>query len=305
MKIISSNENFVAVLKNYLKNFLETDHERLNNLTLIDVNTVLNPKQIMLDRTDFASAQKIVNDPQRIVILISMMKEDYLMENNEYFRVLMAYPNVGFVDSLTLKKIPHVYVKLVSGQKEKDEDAIAFFETRQKEKAISVLRYNLDYALMEESRRQEWFKQANSLGFEGDEEQIIKQVRRWLPRADGFLQDKFFEGIFVDAYGTLFDSDWRLNAVVKSAIDELVALLQKKVFIISDSEKWLVEKKKAEYGVTWEFLSKYDLKGTILETVVDNLLEEDFLSQHDICALRYINVSEISNAINKIASLVC
>ncbi len=158
---------------------------------------------------------------------------------------------------------------------------------------------------MEESRRQEWFKQANSLGFEGDEKQIIKQVRRWLPRADGFLQDKFFEGIFVDAYGTLFDSDWRLNAAVKSAIDELVALLQKKVFIISDSEKWLVEKKKAEYGVTWEFLSKYDLKGTILETVVDNLLEEDFLSQHDICALRYINVSEISNAINKIASLVC
>ena len=303
MEIISSNRSFIAALERFLSTALKVDYERLSNLTFIDVSTVFNLEQVMTARTGFSLVKEIADNPKRIAILISKEKEKDLMEHNEYFRVLMAYPNVGFVNALKLKRIPRVYFKLADGRKKKDEETIALFEERQKERAIATLRYTMVYALVEGNYCQDWLTQANSLGFEGDQGQIVKKVKRWLPRIDGFLQNKFFEGIFVDAYGTLFDSNWQLNVAVKTAVEELAERLEKKVFIISDSEKWLIERKKSENDITWESLSKYDLKGTILETVVDNLKEKDFLSQHDIYAFRYITVNEIASAVSKITSL--
>jgi predicted transcriptional regulator len=83
-----------------------------------------------------------------------------------------------------------------------------------------------------------------------------------------------------------------LNIKVKEAAEKL-AEGELKTFVISDSEESELKKRLEGAKITWPLLSKYDIRDSILEVVIDNLSEEEFRKIYDITPQRFIQVGEL------------
>ena len=291
IKIVSDNKNCADSIRRYLSfNLSETD---MKNLILVDVNTVLIPSQKRTDRTGINLAKEYVDDSNNVIIMLSLEKESFLLKNNEHFSALMAYPNVGFCDILALNNIPLIYKELALGHKSKDATGLALYEFHILERKIAVLRHGMHRVNEGKSQCSLWLEEARNAGLSGSDDEIINYVRNWKPETSGAFEGKFLEGVFVDALDTLFDKNWLLNPKVKEAVEKIAFNNDKKIFVISDSPKNLLENKLGFHNILWKNISKYDLRGATLEIVIDNLSKNDFKKTYGINSETFINVSEL------------
>lgn len=290
-KIISDNKLFIKSLDRYLS--VVFSGIEVNNLVLIDVNTILNDSQKRQDRVGVALAKEYVNDSKNIIILLSVEDEASLMKNNNDFSGLMTFSNVGFVDVLAVRNILPKYKEISSGQKRQDSTGLAIYEFEELQKNISVWRHNLSHVEQQPKLLSEWLQKARAAGLTGSDQEIVKYVKNWNPETSGEFKDKFLEGIFVDAFETLFDKDWKLVSSVREAVQKISDKNKSSVFIISDSDKSLLEPKLNDNNISWRLLSKYDIRGVTLEIVIDNLSQKDFESTYDIKAKKFINVQKL------------
>lgn len=110
-------------------------------------------------------------------------------------------------------------------------------------------------------------------------------------KLDGEFEGVSLEGLFVDALGILFDENWELFPGVKQTIEEIAAVKETKIFVISDSDTNLVKDKLASGGITWPVMSKYNIRGATLECVIDNLSQEEFEDTYKIKAPIFIRAT--------------
>lgn len=292
IKIISNNKRCEDAIRRYVTFVLEDSD--MKKLILIDASSILNlsPKSTD-DRIGISLAKECVKDQANTVILLSIEKEADLLKKNEHFAALMACSNVGFVDILAMQNILPRYKELTSGQKKGDATSLALYEFNQLERTIALLRHSIGAIERDTLFLKKWLSDARQAGLTGSDEEIVKYVKEWTPETSGDFKDKFLEGIFVDAFETLFDQDWCLVSKVKEAVQKIADKGKKHIFIISDSEKSLLESKLSNYGINWQLMSKYDIRGAILETVIDNLSKKDFELKYEILAQKFINVNEL------------
>lgn len=109
----------------------------------------------------------------------------------------------------------------------------------------------------------------------------------------GTFKGKLLKGIFVDAYQTLFDENWKIDQTMKGYVEQLSRRHEKSVFVISDTEEHFVLDKLREEGMGWNVLSKYNLRGTILEIVIDKFPYHRFKEEYDIEARTFFVTSNI------------
>lgn len=284
--IITDSKPLIGAIERYLE-FVLAD-QKAENLVIVDVNTVLDSSQQRQERIGIELAREYIKDPQNIVILISVEHESFLMKNNIHFAGLMTLPNVGFVDALSIKDISEKYQELLSGKRVADKTGLAIYEHEVRERLLAGLRHdksNIGTA--------SWLKEAREGGLAGTDQEIIAFVKNWSPETSGEFQGKYLEGIFVDALDTLFNQSWESNKYVVIAVSMMSEKLQKKLFVISDSESNVVTKALEASNITWKLISKYTLRGANLEIVIDNLSKEEFESTYKITARQFINVSEL------------
>lgn len=287
MRIISDDLIYEESMRVALARALRQEPE-FENLILVDVNAVQDSSQKRDDRIGIKIAAKLAKETKNIIILTSFEYEYQLMNASEDFAGLMTLPNVGFVDIVKLEKLPSVYQELASGQKKADTTGLAVYNFSQKGKKMSLLKHNLSHITRDLDSRKEWFAEAMAIGLSGTAEEIITMVETWRPEIAGEFQGVSLEGIFVDAFETLFNENWELFPGVKQAVEDIAAGKETKVFVISDSDTNLVKNKLAANGITWPLLSKYDLRGAILECVIDNLSQEEFEDTYKLKATAFI-----------------
>jgi hypothetical protein len=262
------------------------------DLILVDVNVILNgSQQSRADRAGLAIAQEYAANPNNVVILLGLEPEHFLRRESPDFVGLMAKANVDFADIISLEGILPKYQDIVFGNKREDKTALAIYDFQRKQQAIAILKHIIRN-VEDDSRRNQWLIDARKLGIGGTDEEVISYVRAWKPETAGEFQGKYLEGIFVDAYQTLFDDNWQIVESVKEKVTILAKNGPAEIFVISDSEETELKTRLANNQINWPLLSKYNLRGAILEMVIDNLSQEEFEATYQIKADAFVNVSE-------------
>lgn len=262
------------------------------DLILVDVNYIRRPSQSRVDRGGLEVAKEYADNSDNVVILLGLEPEWYLRKTSEDFVGLMARANVDFSDIIMLDQVVPKYQIIASGKKKENPTVLAIYEFQKKQKAIASLRHCIqrvdDYDL-----RESWLEEVRNAGISGTDEEIINYVRTWEPETAGEFDGKKMGGIFVDAYQTLFDEEWKLDVKVKEAVEKMAAEQGKQVFVISDSPAPTVKKMLYFSGLSWPLLSKYYLRGATLEIVIDNLSLNEFKDMYHIFPQKFINVDDV------------
>lgn len=261
-------------------------------LIAIDVNVLLNHLHKKLDRIGLAIAKTYAENENNIVVLLSVEKEESLLAD-ERFGALMARGNVGFSDFMDGREIPTIYKALASGQKKTDRTALAAYEFQARRQAVVLLKQSLLAVQGHPEELKKWLERAKEAGFQGESQEVICQVKNWFSEDQEPFAGKTLEGVFIDAFDTLFDRSWNLNWSLRNAIQDLAAKERQKVFVISDSETETITKALQKNEISWQLISKYDLRGSTLGTVIDSLPEEVFRAVYNISAKRYLQADEL------------
>lgn len=279
-RIISRNQLFIKSLEQYIRTVFSGIE--VSNLFLINAADSLD------------EAKKYASDKQNVVLLLGIAEENDLLKHQD-FKGLLALSNVAFINLTSAKGILKKYHEIVSGEKKFDSVLLAISENEEFGRKVAVLRHDFPNVRGNSDKYQDWLQRAKDLGFSGDTtEELIDQVLFWHSDEAGAFQGKFLEGIFVDAFETLFSSSWKLDPVIMLSALRFSRENKKKIFVISDSEKEVVQTALKEYNLLdWQLLSKYELRGATLEFIIDNLPQEAFEQMHDIKAQKFISVGEL------------
>lgn len=290
IKIVTDSSELKNALERHLKFSPLEIGDR--DLILVDVNCFLKSSQSRVNRDGLGLAWEYAENSQNVVILLGLEPEWYLRQTSTDFVGLMTRANVDFSDIIILDQVLPKYQAIISGQKQENSTGLAVYEFQKKQKAIASLRHCIRQ-VDDSNSRKSWLEEARAAGISGTDEEIIAYVRAWEPDTAGEFVGKKLSGIFVDAYQTLFDEEWKLDAKVKAAVEKLAAEQEKQVFVISDSSASPLQHLLDFYKVSWTLLSKYDLRGVTLEIVIDNFSLDDFKDMYHIFPQKFINVADI------------
>ncbi len=292
IKIITEN----VELENALRRSLEFNPIIIGerDLTLVDANGVFASGQKRTDRAGIKLAWEHAQNPKNVVILLGLEPEWYLAKSSEDFVGLMAKANVGFCDILYMSHVLPKYQEIVSGKKREDATGLTLYAFSKKQKAIASLRHGINK--VDGYGRQDWLNETRETGVTGTDEEVINYIRNWEPETAGEFAGKYLEGIFVDAYQTLFDDKWVIDMNVLEIVSKLAEETKKNVFVISDSPKSELKKLMDDREIPWPLLSKYDLRGAELEIVIDNLSRSEFKRMYQIFSQKFINVADLLSA---------
>lgn len=214
---------------------------------------------------------------------------------NSLIQGLLSYTNVGYLDVFNFRSLPSVFTELTNKSKQTDQISLSIFEHEKFEQKITHLKHGMEYKLENFHSKKMWLEEARRLGFDGDDENIIDAIRNWKTKTVGLFAGECLDGIFVDAFETLFDRDWQLVPQVKKAVEILARAMEKNIYIISDSDSQFITTLLKKSNINWRFLSKFDLRGAELEIVIDNLSADQYTQNHSINFKRFINVNKLVN----------
>ncbi len=288
--IISDNQEWKNSVQRYLEYVLpELKFEK--DVLLVDINSKEVSSDKRTDRKGIEIAGKNY-DKNTIIILMSFETEESLKESSLEFMGLMSHSNVGFIQLPDINLVVEEVKRIIAGEKKEDATAFSLYSFEKKLQVLVGLQHNMGWTSSSQKKAGA-LKEAREVGLEGTDEEIIEQIRNWKRDDTGYFKDKVLEGIFVDALNTLFDSNWNLNVDVLRKINKLKEKTGKTIFIISDSTPMEVEKAKEKAGLLFKLLSKFALRGAILEIAIDDLSEQEFKERYNITSKVFINVLEL------------
>lgn len=293
IKIIA-DEMTEKALRRWIDLALDENEEfEMKNVILIYVNVVFSSDQTRTDNIGLKIAKDLVKDETNVIILAGYESKKTLQKRDDLLSALLAYPNVEYIDILNLKEIVPAYQRITSGKKVLDKTTIALYEFKEWEKKLAELRHVIHRIESNPQKLEKWLEDAKKAGITGTDEEILNFVRNWKPGTVSKFEGKELEGVFVDAFETLFDENWNLIPSVQSAVEKLSMQKSKPIFVISDSEKTELKKRLDKNNINWPLLSKFDIRGANLELVIDNLTQEEFENRYDIKSREFINVQEL------------
>ncbi len=264
---------------------------RFIKYVLPDFLAQVGPDLVLLDKglveNSIEKIGKLISDDKVVVVFSD---PGPLKKESEIYSWLVKQSRVGQIKILELKSLPSVYEGLKS-QSKGSEISFRYTKILDRERKIRSLLHGMDHKLSNPMFKQDWFIEANNLGFFGDDDQIINLVKSWKPETTGEFQGVYLEGVYVDAYQTLFNNDWIL---VRETVERVIELANNRpIYVISDSDQRELRELLDKNNINWLLISKFVLRGAILETVVDNLPAEDFLKVYSINYKNYINVKDL------------
>jgi hypothetical protein len=290
IEVITNDTRLRASIDRYFKFVLADLSSLEGRVYIVDVATVLNNNsasyQLLTKVKELVSSKKFV-------ILLSPDNEEVLKKNNLYFSGFMSYANVGYVNALNMKSLCEACFHLLNPTKKDDLVGIEFFHLEKLESQTAALSHGMEQKILDEVSRKVWLQKARELGFIGSDDEVIVAVKDWKPETAGRFLDKHLDGIFVDAFETLFNVNWELDEEIKKALEDLSEQTGKNIYIISDSDKYELGEVLKKYSIKWKALSKFTLRGSILETVIDNLSAEQFKKSYLIDFKTFINVKDL------------
>lgn len=259
-----------------------------NDLYIVCAEYKLTEKSHHTEFKGLEIAQEYASDPLKIVILMSFLSEEQLFSKRPDLYGLLSFKNIGFLQLPTsIPEIIAMYGVLKRGEKKEDELKRITFEIEMLDRTISILRHDLSYAQRDTERKEKWIKQAQSAGFSGTFDEMAAKVQEWKRSTAGRFEGKTLRGIFVDFQGTIVVNG-KLNEKVLKIIKDLQS--NRSLCIISDSNLGEVHSILEKLGISYPILSKFELKGATLETVIDDLPQERFRKEYEIIPQQYIQV---------------
>lgn len=289
IEVITNDTRLRASIERYFKFVLADLSSLEGDVYIVDVTALNNNSasyQLLTKVKELVSSKKFV-------ILLSPDNEEVLKKNNLYFSGFMSYANVGYVNGLNMKSLRETCSELINTVKKDDRVRIQLFKLEEFESKIAKLKHGIDQKILDPGQRNVWLQNARELKFSGDDDEVIKQVRSWTPETSGEFKGIHLEGIFVDAFETLFDVNWELDVAVKKAAEKIAREKDKFIYLISDSDEFELTEVLKKYSINWKLLSKYTLRGSTLETVIDNLSAGDFVKTYSITYKTFINVKDL------------
>lgn len=290
--IVSDSSTLINRIKqaiDYLFGNIEAE-----NLVIVDLNLIIDSDDKRTQHLGLGVAKKAAKDPKKIIILVSFESPAWLMHNEPEFAGLMSLPNVGFADAADLRKIWEVYRTLSFEPQIDNLVGRQIYEFEKRQRLLTRLRHDLGSAQFHHHKLQLVLNEARErLGFTGNDIEVTDKILSSLDVSTGPFAAQFLSGIFVDAFETLFNSQWRLNQSVKAAIIRLAVDQGRAVIVISDSDDQFIKNKLISHEVDWQFISKYALRGAELEIVVDNLTKLEFEAIYGISTRQFINVLDL------------
>jgi len=177
-------------------------------------------------------------------------------------------------------------------EKEGDVTGLTIFKFRQLEKKVEELLSGLIRVEKNKSLMPDWINKAKAAGFNGSDSQIIERVKNWDAVSSGIFRGKHFPGIFVNASGALINFKQELSPVYDVVL-KMTAETGKKVFIITDDESPWLDRILADNKIIWPVVSKSEMLGARLDTVIDNVNQDEFEETYMILVNEFIEVDSI------------
>lgn len=277
--IISGDKSVVARIDLFLKNDLR--RWKSDNLIMVDINS-------LNDQSKINSVQDNVENNENIVILFGACDEKSVINRNYHIPGLLSYGNVGYINSCNLGELPGIYNKLKSKEKMTDKFGLRLYKFKDNGRIISRLRQTIDYVQADPVKLNQWLITAKRAGLSGPNEKIFAQVRG----TDG-ASERVFEGIFVEAQGTLFDRCWNLRPSVYDGVLLLSKKEKKPTVVIYDGSSE-IRQRLAGHKLKWSCVSKNILGGIKLDLVIDDMNEADLASNYDISAKKIMTIEELA-----------
>lgn len=276
--IITENKNEAERIKQYLNKDLKRWES--DNLIIVDIKS-------LTDNSTVNSIQDYIKNKDNLVILYGPCDETSLPDSNYHIAGLLSYSNVGYVNFCTLSDIIKVYNRLKSNEKKADKFGQRLYRFKNRNEAISRLKRTIDFVESDPAKLNQWLTTAKRAGFSGSKEEIFMSVR-WIN-----VSEPVFEGIFIEAEGTLFDMAWNF----RDAVYDAALILSKKakkpaVVIYGESEKARDILLKHP-DIKMPCVPKQDLRGLTLDTVLATSSEYDLLLNYEISVERISTIEEI------------
>lgn len=284
IKIISNDESFIDSMERHFRN--DSPYFNPDNLYIIDYNAIVTDDLLAMQ------SRTIAKNRNNVAIIVSM-EDRAVLSNYLEFAGYMSFANVEHVSIYSLVEIPEKYNYILAGKKQEDTLVAIQYTLRIKQEVVTQLKHEKLNAESDESMMELWLELAKSYGFKGDFEEISKQLESWTPAKDGAYKGKTLSGIFIDAYETLFDENWAINENVLHRVEGMAAEFEKRVFVLSDRDEDTLKQKLQSNKIVWGILSKYEIRGSILEICIDNLTEKELAKEYKIICQTFIPVQAL------------
>lgn len=259
----------------------------LEDLTLVDIQYKEKLTQRRIDHIGLDKALQIVTS-DRVFVLYGFDSQERLMSDPR-FVALMGYKNVGYIRApFRIQEVREMYQQLKDGTKPEDRLAQELFRVEMVDRGVATLKHDHKYAMTNPERMEGWLAKAHGLGFEGTDDEVVSAVFAWERKTAGQFVGQFFEGVFVDVYGTLLKADETLNEAVKEKVIELAA--GKSITIWTDSDLRIIATKLRSLGLGWKLVSKFDFQWAEVEIAIDDLPQAEFEQQFGVKVRQYHQV---------------
>lgn len=223
------------------------------------------------------------------VVLHSFLNENMLI-GDQRFVVLMSLGNVIFIeDPGNLPEYIKACEQAIKAEYIDDPLGFAILDLEKTKNVVGILQHDLRHALRDQNRMSDWLKKARAEGFAGSDQEIIETVQNWIKVSSRPFAGQYFPGLFVDIEDTLLNDDETLNVKVGRMVEELSP--GRPVTIWTGGDIGKLEPKLRSLGIRRKVVSKYNLAGTEVEEVIDDLPQAIFEEMYEIKARIYHQIT--------------
>jgi hypothetical protein len=237
-------------------------------------------------------------DPDKIsdrpIIFLCFRPESWLQYDNHtaaqyFYRSDCAY----FALPGKLNELKSLYDRLVKGEKPENKAAILASNLSHKKNSVSTILHDLNHYPGEVGQKA--VKRAEAeFGFVGSPAEIQKMLEAYREDfSSGAIKtlvgDKIISGVFCDVEGTLIIQE-KIN---QPLVDELEKISKTKAVSIwtGGDVKEATRTLFSLHVEKWPVLSKYDFAGCMVETIFDDLPQNEFENNYDIYSADYRQIA--------------
>jgi len=290
--VISQSSNMVMAICHYFEYVFESKKDNCD-LFVVDVSSLFFSSENLKALEYQKETWKVIENCKNTVLLMFVGAIESL-KKEEFLRDMLAMPNVASISFLDLSQALILADEVEKREKNNFKEYLLFLKVKSNDSIFSGLKHGIENSFGEDLK--ERIRKARATGYFSDSisnEEVESYLRSWRPEAGGPFEGVSLDGIYIDAYGTLFNENWEIRQSVLSTIRGLSVKLKKEIFIISDSEKSKLIPLLNKNGIKNFLISKYALRGAKLEIVVDDYPQEKFMAEYSITPIKFINVKDL------------
>lgn len=232
------------------------------------------------------------------VIILGFLSHEMIVTGSKSVQwfAAMGHPNIEFCRlPATSAEVLLAIAKIQSGDSWTDPLAIALLGVKQNRYLVGQLRHDISYALRNAEVMERWVNNARKLFGEAKTQAEllvlaeVAEATKWDTQLqEDQLAGQVFPDVCVDVEGTLLDADGNLREAVIALV--LAKANGGPITVWTGGDVELLTTKLRDVGVYWKIVSKYAMRGTAVQVIIDDQPEAVFVSEYGITCQEYIQV---------------